>query len=65
MRTANTCAFTSLAASDARNTASGALVSGVIRLAFSTRARSASLVTGMALVIRLQADGAIQLERTL
>ncbi|MOA61590.1 hypothetical protein D3C78_1867690 [compost metagenome] len=64
-RTAKICAVTSLAASLARNTAIGATLPASIFFNFSTRAFSSSVSAGMELVMRLQANGAMQFERTL
>ncbi|MNP59521.1 hypothetical protein D3C76_1545230 [compost metagenome] len=60
-----TCPFTFPAASLARNTAMAAIGAGVIALIFSTRAAWAGSSEGMEPIMRLQANGAMQLERTL
>src|SRR5579883_1325234 len=65
IRVPNTWPVTPFAASDERNTAIGAFLSGVMRLIFSTRACCSGVVAGIELVMRLQANGAMQLERTL
>src|SRR5689334_13441829 len=61
----NTCPLTSFAASDDRNTAIGAFLSGVIAWIFASRACCSGVEAGIDWVIRLQAKGAMQLERTL
>src|SRR5689334_6385519 len=65
MRVPNTWPVTPFAASDDRNTAIGAFLSGVICWILATRACCSGVVAGIELVIRLQANGAMQLERTL
>jgi hypothetical protein len=65
MRGAKIWPDTSLAASEARKTASGAFFSGPMRISRSTRAFCSGVSAGMELVMRLQAKGARQLERTL
>ena len=65
IRVPNTCPVTPFAASDARNTAIGAFLSGVICWIFATRACCSGVVAGIELVIRLQANGAMQFDRTL
>ena len=65
LRTANTWAFTSLAWSDSRYTASGAILLGVICWILATRACCSGVSVGMEPIMRLQANGAMQLERTL
>src|SRR5580704_19615788 len=63
IRQPNTCPVTCLAASEDRYTAIGAFLSGVICWIFATRACCSGVVAGMELVIRLHANGAMQLER--
>src|SRR5579864_4981788 len=65
IRVPNTCPVTSFAASDERYTAIGAFLSGVICWIFATRACCSGVVAGMEPVMRLQANGEMQLERTL
>src|SRR3954453_22802994 len=65
IRQPNTCPDTSLDASDDRYTAIGAFLSGVICCILATRACCSGVVAGIELVIRLQANGAMQLDRTL
>src|SRR6185437_16978195 len=65
IRVPNTWPVTSFAASDDRNTAIGAFLSGVIAWIFARRACCSVVVAGIDCVIRLQANGAMQLERTL
>src|SRR5580658_3221018 len=65
IRVPNTWPVTPFAASEARNTAIGAFLSGVICWIFASRACCSGVVAGIELVIRLQANGAMQLERTL
>ena len=65
MRGPKTWPDTSRAASEARNTASGAFFSGPMRMIFSTRAFCSGVSAGMEEVMRLQAKGARQFERTL
>src|SRR5690348_8580437 len=65
IRVPNTWPVTSFAASDDRNTAIGAFLSGVICWILANRACCSGVVAGIELVIRLQANGAMQLERTL
>ena len=48
-----------------RNTASGAILAGVICFSFSTRACCSGVSVGIEPIMRLQANGAMQLERTL
>src|SRR3546814_1447401 len=64
LRTAKIWPLTSFAASDARKTARGAILSADIALKRSTRSRSASVSAGIVAVIRLQAKGAMQFEVT-
>src|ERR1700722_20412119 len=52
-------------ASDERYTAIGAFLSGVICWILATRACCSGVVAGIELVMRLQAKGAMQFERTL
>ena len=63
-RTAKICPLTSCAASDARNTASGAIFAVSMVFSFSTRSRWSGVSAGMEPIMRLQAKGAMQLERT-
>src|SRR5215468_8993374 len=65
MRVPKTWPVTSRAASEARNTAIGAFLSGVICWILATRARSSSVRAGIDWVIRLHAQGDRQFERTL
>jgi hypothetical protein len=65
IRVPNTWPDTSFAASEARNTAIGAFLSGVMAWILATRACCSGVLAGIELVIRLQANGAMQLERTL
>ncbi len=65
IRVPNTWPVTSFAASDDRNTAIGAFLSGVICWIFASRACCSGVVAGIELVMRLQANGAMQFERTL
>src|SRR3954454_16210224 len=65
IRQPNTWPLTSLDASDDRYTAIGAFLSGVICWILANRACCSGVVAGMELVIRLQANGAMQFERTL
>ncbi|MNN86185.1 hypothetical protein D3C81_2035670 [compost metagenome] len=65
LRTAKTCALTSAAWSLARYTQIGAILAGVICLIFSTRACCSGVSVGMAPIMRLNANGATQFERTL
>ena len=64
-RTPNTWPVTSFAASEARKTATGAMCSGPMRLTFSTRAFCASVSVGIVPIIRVQANGEMQLAVTL
>src|SRR6201999_4357317 len=64
LRTQKICPFTPEAASENNMTASGAILSADIDLKRSTRNCSASLFPGKVCAIRLQANGAIQLDRT-
>ena len=64
-RTAKIWPVTSFAASLARNTASGAIFAGVICFSFSTRAFWSSVSVGIEPIMRLQAKGEMQFERTL
>src|SRR3954465_10200732 len=65
IRVPNTWPVTPLEASEDRNTAIGAFLSGVFWWIFAPRACFSGVVAGIELVIRLQANGAMQLERTL
>src|ERR1700739_3817813 len=65
MRQPNTWPVTPFAASDDRNTAIGAFLSGVICWILASLACCSGVVAGMELVMRLHANGAMQLERTL
>src|ERR1700755_193310 len=65
IRGPNTRTLTPLAPSNDKNTAIGAFLSGVICWIFATRACCSGVVAGIELVIRLQANGAMQLDRTL
>src|SRR6516162_1857687 len=65
IRVPNTWPVTSRAASEARNTAIGAFLSGVICWILATRALSSSVRAGIDWVIRLHAQGDRQFERTL
>ena len=56
---------TSLAASLARNTATGAMCSGPIFLIFSTRVFCASVSVGMVPIMRVHAKGEMQFAVTL
>ena len=53
--------LTPAAASDSRYTATGAILAGVMRLSFSTRACCSGVSVGMEPIIRLQANGEMQL----
>ena len=64
-RTPKTWPVTSLAASDARKTATGAMCAGDIFLIFSTRAFCASVSVGMVPIMRVHAKGEMQLAVTL
>ena len=65
LRTAKIWPVTSRAASLTKNTATGAILAGVICWMRATRAFSSGVSVGMAPIIRLQANGAMQLLRTL
>ncbi|MOA39543.1 hypothetical protein D3C78_1613330 [compost metagenome] len=65
LRTAKTWAFTSCAWSESRYTASGAILLGVICWILATRACCSGVSVGMEPIMRLQAKGAMQFERTL
>ena len=65
LRVENTCALTSFAASLNRYTASGALCSAVTCLRCSMRLAVAGSLAGIDAVMRVQATGAMQFERTL
>ena len=67
MRTPKICELTpaAWAASDSRNTAIGAILAGVIFLERSRRATWAGVSAGMVPIMRVQANGEMQLERTL
>lgn len=65
LRTAKTWPDTPRAASEARKTTIGAIFCGVICLSLATRILSASVSVGIDETMRLQAKGAMQLERTL
>ena len=65
MRGEKICPVTSFAASEARNTASGAFLSGVICMMRSTRRFCSGVSAGMVPVMRDQAKGAMQFDRTL
>src|SRR5260370_25718588 len=64
-RTAKICPDTLADRSLARNTAIGAIFSVLMVLTRSTRAFSSGVSVGMVPIIRLQANGEMQLERTL
>ena len=64
-RTPNTWPVTSLAASEARKAATGAMWAGDSFLIFSTRAFWASVSVGMVPIIRVHANGEMQLAVTL
>ena len=64
-RTPKTCPVTSLAASEARNAATGAMCAGESFLIFSTRAFCASVSVGIVPIIRVHAKGEMQLAVTL
>ncbi len=64
-RTAKIWAVTSAAASLARKVAMGAICSVPSFFSFSTRACCSGVSVGMAPIMRLQANGEMQLERTL
>ena len=64
LRTAKIWPLTPAAASERRNTATGAILAGVIRLIFSTRAACVSSAMGIVPMSRLQAKGEMQFERT-
>ncbi len=63
-RAAKIWPVTWLAWSEARKTASGAFFSGPIAWSLATRAFCSGVSAGIELVIRLQAKGAMQFERT-
>src|SRR5215831_19772538 len=65
IRVPKTWPVTPRAASEARNTAIGAFLSGVICWILATRARSSSVRAGIDWVMRLHAQGDRQFERTL
>src|SRR5271165_786426 len=65
IRVPNTWPETSFAASDDKNTAIGAFLSGVIFWIFASRACCSGVLAGIEPVIRLQANGAMQFDRTL
>ena len=58
-------AVTPFAASEHKYTASGAFLSGVICFSFSTAAACSGVLVGIELVIRDQAQGERQFDRTL
>src|SRR3954469_2610014 len=64
-RTEKIWPLTSFASSESRNTARGAIFAVSIVFIFSTRAFCSGVSVGMAPIMRLQAKGAMQLERTL
>ena len=64
-RTAKIWAVTSAAASLARNAAIGAICAVSSFLSLSTRACCSGVSVGIEPIMRLQANGAMQLERTL
>ena len=64
LRTAKIWPLTSRPASLARATARGAILAGVICFSRSTRACSSGVSVGIEPIMRLQAKGAMQLERT-
>ena len=64
LRTAKIWPLTCLPASEAKATANGAILAGVIAFNLSTRARWASSPIGMVPIMRLQAKGEIQFEVT-
>src|SRR5689334_6108861 len=63
-RTPKIWPVTSLAASEARYTASGAILAVAIVFSFSTRSFWSFVSVGIDPIIRLQAKGAMQFERT-
>src|SRR5579862_3639231 len=65
MRTPKICEETPSALSDSRKTAMGAILAGVIFLERSSLAFCASVSAGMVPIMRVQAKGGVQLERTL
>ena len=63
-RTAKIWPLTSRAASPARYTASGAIFAVSMLFSFSTRLRCSGVSVGIEPIMRLQAKGAMQFERT-